>query len=63
VIGTATFDTEYPSAQARAEHAMLALPELPVMIGTPAPQPSPEQPAAPEATAVPPTPRTQEPRR
>lgn len=63
VIGTATFDTEDPSAQARAEHAMLALPELPVMIGTPAPQPSPEQPAAPEATAVPPTPRTQEPRR
>ncbi len=62
VVGTATFDTEDPNAQARAERAMLALPELPVMVGQAAPQPQPEQPAAPEAAVTPPTPRSQEPR-
>ncbi|WP_449467761.1 penicillin-binding protein 2 [Stenotrophomonas humi] len=62
VVGVATFDTEEPTAQPRAEQAVLALGDLPIMVGTPlpAPEPLPGAPAQPGVTpAVPPSaPRT-----
>ena len=62
VVGVATFDTEDPTAQPRAEQAVLALSDLPIMVGAPlpVPEPLPGAPAQPGVTPAVPqsTPRT-----
>ncbi|MNN38207.1 Penicillin binding protein transpeptidase domain protein [compost metagenome] len=62
VVGVATFDAEDPTAQPRAEQTVLALGDLPIMVGAPlpAPEPPPGAPVQPSVTPAAPqsAPRT-----